>query len=292
MVVSMTGFGRSVLSKEQMTVTVEMKSVNHRFTEISIRLPRQLVTLEDKIKKIVQKKVNRGRVEMFISIEGQPLTDRSLSIDWILLDQYINAFHSINGKYELQEDQPSINQLLQLENMLQIEEKAKENTFAEELITQAVIDATEKLFQMRLVEGAQLVLDIKDRLQTLSDLTLNVEKLAPSVIQNYQNRIYKRVSEYMSGTIDEDRILTEVAVFADRSDISEELTRIKSHIYQFQEILVEKEPIGRKLDFLVQELNREANTIGSKANDSQIAKMVVEMKSIIEKMKEQVQNIE
>ncbi|MED4452824.1 YicC/YloC family endoribonuclease [Metabacillus fastidiosus] len=291
MVASMTGFGRAVGEVEGLTVTVEMKSVNHRFSEISVRMSRQFLTIEDKIKKVISKSLHRGRIEVFISVEGDSLTDRTVRVDWSLLDQYMKALTDVKEKYSLS-DTIKMDHLLKNEDVIHVEESANHSEHVEEKIIQVVQNATEQLVIMRNAEGEQLGKDLNIKLKQLLEHTEQLEQYAPSVVKHYHDKVHKRLQEFVSGTIDENRLIQEAAIFADKVDISEELIRIRSHIRQFSEALLQKGAVGRKLDFLVQELNREANTIGSKANDSEIAKIVVELKSIIEKLKEQVQNIE
>lgn len=291
MVQSMTGFGRASGHIHSCLFTVEMKSVNHRFLDIQLKMPKQLTNMEDKIKKLISKSISRGRIEVYLNIEGEFLTTKSIQVDWSLLDQYISSLQQINKRFSLN-DHLSLHHILALDGAIDIQEEAISSHTYENGILELVSEAVKELSTMRNVEGEQLVADLNQRLASLSQINHQLEKLAPIVVENYRERITKRVSEFVSGKIDENRILTEVALFADRADINEEITRIHSHIHQFIDTLTSNEPIGRKLDFLVQELNREANTIGSKANDSEIAKNVVELKSIIEKLKEQVQNIE
>jgi len=291
MVRSMTGFGRSMEETNDYQINVEIKSVNHRFSEFSIRMPRQFLPLEDKIKKIMQKYINRGRVELYITIKGESLINRSLQVDWALADQYIQAIRQLQERYELK-DSIQLDYILKQENIFDIQEENSENNEVEQLIFKAVEDAALKLLEMRKIEGQELKQDLLLRLKEMDKLIEQINHHAPLVVKAYEERMNKRIAEFLSGNIDESRILTEVAIFADKADITEELTRLKSHILQFEESLEKNDPIGRKLDFIVQEMNREANTIGAKGNDQHISKFVVEIKSIIEKIKEQVQNIE
>ncbi|WP_307406785.1 YicC/YloC family endoribonuclease [Neobacillus ginsengisoli] len=291
MVISMTGFGRSRVESDSFSVNVEVKTVNHRFCEINIRMPRQLLKIEDKIKKKLNQQIRRGRVEVYVSIEGEGAVTRKVHVDWKLIEEYYQFIKQAHEKYEL-EGKVSLQDLLNRSELLHIEESEVGNETLENLVLTATEQAVNLLKQMRIAEGEELK---KDLLASLSQIETNVTELqnyAPLVVQLYKERITKRMQEFVNGMIDESRILTEVAVFADKADINEEITRLRSHIQQFIQTLNENEPIGRKLDFLVQEMNREANTIGSKANDSNIAKKVVEIKSLLEKLKEQVQNIE
>ncbi|MEH7084557.1 YicC/YloC family endoribonuclease [Neobacillus drentensis] len=291
MVTSMTGFGRAKAESDFFSVNVEIKTVNHRFCEMNIRMPRQLLKIEDRLKKKLIQYIRRGRVEVYVSLEGEGSVTRKVHVDWKLLDEYSQIIKQVREKYNV-EGIVTLQDLLSRSELLHIEESEIGNDELEKLVLEATEEAANVLKQMRLAEGEELK---KDLLAILSQLEINVmelQKFAPLVVQSYKERLTKRMEEFVNGQLDETRILTEVAVFADKADISEEITRLKSHIQQFLHTLQSMEPIGRKLDFIVQEMNREANTIGSKANDSNIAKQVVDIKSLLEKLKEQVQNIE
>ncbi|MDF2536336.1 MAG: hypothetical protein K0R18_2498, partial [Bacillales bacterium] len=290
MVKSMTGFGRSQRESNDLFLTVEIKTVNHRFCEYHIRMPRQLLKIEEKIKKQLNS-IHRGRVEVFVTLGGNGAVHRKVNIDWLLLEEYYQYIVKIKEKYMLQSD-VSIHDLLQREEWLQVEEVDFGNEELEKLVNITVQEAANQLMAMRIAEGKELEADIRKQLLLLEDSINEVKQYAPLVVMQYKERLAKRLTDFISGALDEQRFITEVAIFADKADINEELTRLHSHIRQFEETLTEGEPIGRKLDFLLQEMNREVNTIGSKANDSKIAKEVVEMKSLLEKVKEQVQNIE
>jgi uncharacterized protein (TIGR00255 family) len=290
MVKSMTGFGRSQKESNDLLLTVEIKTVNHRFCEYHIRMPRQLLKIEDKIKKQLNA-IHRGRVEVFVTLGGNGAVHRKVNIDWLLLEESYQYILKIKEKYMLQAD-VSIHDLLQREEWLQVEEVDLGNEELEKLVNVTVEEAANQLMAMRVAEGKELETDIRKQLLILEGTINEVKQYAPLVVKQYKERLAKRLNDYLSGAFDEQRVITEVAIFADKADINEELTRLHSHIRQFEQTLTESEPIGRKLDFLLQEMNREVNTIGSKANDSKIAKEVVEMKSLLEKVKEQVQNIE
>jgi len=291
MVVSMTGYGRGFSESEKLRIQVEVRTVNHRFCEFQIRMPRQLQMLEEKIKKKLTTYIRRGRVEVFVTIEGEGLLHKKVEVDWNLVDQYMSSLDAITFKYQMHP-----NNLLQtissLEGVFLIQEQQADTTDVEILLMQAVEKAGEQLKDMRIVEGLVLKNDIKSQLDKLLVLVESLKEYAPLIIEQYRTRLQQRMMEYTSGVVDETRLLNEVAIFTDKADINEELTRLNSHISQFGMIVEAEEAIGRKLDFLVQEMNREVNTIGSKANDAKIAMKVVEMKSLLEKIKEQVQNIE
>ncbi|WP_366162887.1 YicC/YloC family endoribonuclease [Bacillus infantis] len=291
MVSSMTGYGRSNKSTDGFSVNIELKTVNHRFSEHQLRMPRQMIRLEDKIKKVLASRIKRGRVELFASIEGEGAVSRKVNVDWDLLDEYYQYIMQIKERYHLS-DGPSITDLVSREDMLSIQEEDAADGELEAIVIDAVEEAAERLISMRKAEGAELEKDIRVQLDKLQACLAQLKNLAPLVIKQYGDRLEKKMTEFLGEQIDQNRILAEVAVFSDKADINEEITRLDSHIGQFGSTLLLEEPVGRKLDFLLQEMNREANTIGSKANDSSIAREVVEMKSLLEKMKEQVQNIE
>jgi uncharacterized protein (TIGR00255 family) len=291
MVASMTGFGRGRAESSQFSVTAEIKSVNHRFCEFHIRMPRQLLKIEDKIKKKLAETIQRGRVEVYITIGGSGAITRKVMVDWDLLDEYYQYIEKIKERYKLTADVP-LKAILERDEIIMIEEVESENEELEKLVLAAVEEAALDLNKMRQSEGEALEKDVYKYLNQLNDRIQVVENLAPTVVEHYRKRLQKRMEDLRAGEIDEARILTETAIFADKADISEEIARLKSHILQFERTVKLHEPVGRKLDFLVQEMNREVNTIGSKANDSHIANEVVEMKSLLEKMKEQLQNIE
>ncbi|MFD1735759.1 YicC/YloC family endoribonuclease [Bacillus salitolerans] len=292
MLASMTGYGRVQKQYDSFSITVEMKSVNHRFCEVNIRLPRQLMMLEEKIKKTVLRNINRGRVEVFITIEGNTLSNKTFQVDWELLKQYHSVLHNMKQVFELK-DEITLNLLLNRAEIVEVIETDTENLELEHAVIETVQQATMQLREMRLNEGKELYKDLKINLGLIEECTEIVSNYAPLVVEQYREKLMKRVAEFTEGSIDQSRVLTEVALFADKADINEEITRIKSHLSQFHMTIDEnQEVIGRKLDFLVQELNREVNTIGSKANDIRIAQQVVNMKTGLEKLKEQVQNIE
>ncbi|MEX0414633.1 YicC/YloC family endoribonuclease [Bacillus sp. C30] len=291
MICSMTGFGRSKVENDTFQITVEMKSVNHRFLEMSIRFPKQMMAFEDKIRKIIAKQVRRGRIEVSISITGEGLVERKLTVNWELLKQYQSIMEDIKGKFQLQ-DSITLGQLMGMPEVTAVEEIENVNEQFETGLYEAVRQAAHMLKTMRDGEGERLHKDIAYRLQEINNCVNAIIPHAPIVTQKYRERLENRLKELHNQDLDEQRLLTEVAIFAERSDIHEELVRLQSHLDQFREALQITEPVGRKMDFIVQEMHREVNTIGSKANDLTISKYVVEMKNNLEKIREQVQNIE
>jgi uncharacterized protein (TIGR00255 family) len=291
MVISMTGFGRSRIDSASFSVNVEVKTVNHRFNEINVRMPRQLLKIEDKIKKKLNEHLRRGRAEVYIMIEGDGTVTRKIQVDWKLLEEYYMIINQTREKFNI-EGNLSLQDVLSRQEFLHIEEMDAGTEELENLVLRATEEAVLQCKQMRVTEGVELSKDLYTSLQQLDTNIDEVKEIAPFVVSAYRERLMKKIAELVQGQFDETRVLTEVALFSDKIDINEELTRLKSHVQQFNQTLNDQEPIGRKLDFLVQEMNREANTIGSKANDSTITKKVVDIKSLLEKLKEQVQNIE
>lgn len=291
MVYSMTGFGRGKAESPEYTVTVEMKSVNHRFCEMVIRMPRQLLEMEDKIKKLIQTYIERGRIEVFVTISGEGIAKKKVQIDRQLLQEYIYHLQQVKNEYGLKED-IRVYDVLTMPDVFTTVEEEKQYSPIYDLVLQASERAVEQLVEMRRLEGAQLTADVLAQLEHIKSARKQIVLLAPQVVEQYRHRLQKRLADLAGGIVDEQRLLTEVAIFADKADINEELTRIESHLSQFVQTLQKKGAVGRKLDFLVQELNREMNTIGSKANNGEIAQFVVEMKTALERIKEQIQNIE
>lgn len=293
MIVSMTGFGRSKKELDSFKVIVEMKSVNHRFCEISVRIPRQFLLFEEKIKKTVTQYIQRGRVDVFVTIEGEGYISRSLQVDWDLISQYEKAIVKTKELFKL-EGALTIDQLLHLPEVFTVNENEDGIEELEQLIIEVTKAAAIELQNMRKIEGTALKNDIAERLHIINGVVQDLKPYSAGVVEKNKERLEKKMNDFLDGKyeLDEGRILTEVALFADKADINEELTRLESHVNQFFKIMDTEGGVGRKLDFLVQEMNREMNTIGSKANDVVISQKVVEMKSELEKIKEQVQNIE
>ena len=295
MLVSMTGYGQSFIKNENYRINVEMKSVNHRFSEVTIRMPRQFLFLEDRLKKSINQFVQRGKVDVFLTVEGEGLVERTLQVDWDLLKEFYLTHERAQEKLAVTQ-QLNLEKLLLHPDVVTVLEKDNQSETLVELIASATKKATEELLKMRQKEGSALAVDLTQRLKKLGAVVANVEEHAPGVIEAYQQRLLKKMEELLDEKleVEESRVLTEVAIFADKANIDEELTRLKSHLEQFMFIIEQHESgvVGRKLDFLVQEMNREVNTVGSKSNDIYINKQVVELKAELEKIKEQVQNIE
>lgn len=289
----MTGYGNGIGINNKYKFKVEMKSVNHRYSNISIKMPHHINYLEDHIRKILEKEIKRGSVDLYIHIEYLEDSAIDLKVDIPLAQSYKESIEKIISELEL-EDRVHINNIISMPDIFIRQRKDIEKEDILDPLIQAVEEALEGLVDMRAVEGSKLKLDMIAKLDLLNNYIEIVEKKSPLVVEEYRTRLNKNISELLDEAVplDEERLNNEVAYFADKASIDEELVRLKSHLGQFRDILDEQAPIGRKLDFLIQELNREINTIGSKSNDAVISENVVNMKSELEKIREQVQNIE
>lgn len=289
---SMTGFGRGKAEGEGYRFEIEIKAVNHRFLETIVRLPRNLSFIEEKVKKAVQENIYRGRIEIFINVKETEEKKRLVKVDKELALSYDNSLKELalilNTEYNT-----DLYRLVSLPEVLTVEEEEADAEVLWSVLEKALKDALDELREMRRIEGEKLSRDLKNKLIGLRNLVQEISLRAPQVVIEYQEKLKERIAILQAdAVVDENRLATEVAFFADRASIEEELVRLESHIEQFDHALESNEPIGRKLDFLIQEMNREINTIGSKANDLIIARAVVEGKSELEKLREQVQNIE
>ncbi|MBP2077588.1 YicC/YloC family endoribonuclease [Oceanobacillus polygoni] len=292
MPLSMTGYGRKVLHIENTMVTIEIRSVNHRFLDIAIKLPRTFLFLEDKLKKIVQSQFTRGRIDVYISIAGDGLSTRTLQADWELIDQYVNHLNEAKQKYHLNGEIP-LTFLSSMQDFFHIKEIDGSLEKVHQLILDGTTEACEEVFVMRQEEGMYLTNDLVERLRAIHETVLQLRDKRDIVRKEYQERIMERVRTYLDEAFSKDgKIYQEIVLLAEKGDITEEITRLLGHIEHFEKTMNSKEPSGRKLDFIIQEMHREANTIGAKSTDVTISEWTVSLKSMIEKMKEQVQNIE
>lgn len=299
MLKSMTGFGRGEFDSENFYIKVEIKSVNNRYCEVGVRLPRFLNPLEDRIRKQVLQGISRGKVDVVISADYQAGDSVTLSVDKLLAKAYHNALAEIGGVIDA--DIAALNKAQEMLFLARTPDviNIKEGLFDVENVwphvEQAVGEALNNLVQMRITEGENIKGDFLHRADLMEEKLAMIEKRSPMVVEEYKVKLHQRLTELLEREnikLEPERILQEVAIFADRTSVTEEIVRLKSHIRQFRQILNSDQPVGRKLDFLIQEFNREANTIGSKANDYTLAQIVVDIKAEIEKIREQVQNIE
>ena len=292
MIKSMTGYGRGQQIIDGREITVEIKSVNHRYFEFSARVPRAYGYLEEKLKSFVQSKVSRGKVDVGVTIFNIEGKDAQIEVNQSIAVGYIDALRNANETIGLNDDL-SLSQLIRLPDIFNVVKTTEDEEVIWNLVKIVAEEALNNFVSMRETEGHKMKDDIKSRLAYISELVRKVEERSPMVTEAYRERLYNKISELLNDKkIDEQRILTEAAIFSEKTAVDEETVRLKSHIQQFTTLLDSTEAVGRKLDFLIQEFNRESNTIGSKAQDVEITRIVVELKSEIEKIREQIQNIE
>lgn len=292
MIKSMTGYGSAKGISGKLEISVELRSVNNRYLDCSVKLPRVFVSFEENIKALIQKRISRGKVDAFVTIDSSNADDVEIKVNRPLAEAYLAALRSMADDYGLSCNISAID-LTRFQDVLQA---VKRETDTEKLCADicAILESALIAFEdMRAREGEKLKNDIKARLDEIERLTAIAEDISPRSVSEYRKKLEARLQEVLQNSyIDEQRILTEAAIFADRVAINEEVVRLRSHIAQLRDMLGSDEPVGRKMDFLVQEFNREANTIASKGNDSDMARVMVDMKAEIEKIREQAQNIE
>jgi uncharacterized protein (TIGR00255 family) len=288
----MTGFGSATLERDGRTVTVELKSVNHRYLDPNIRMPRYIGFAEDTIRKALTKCIARGHVDVSVNYRNTRKDAREIVIDTGLLSAYLTAAREA-GKESGLEDDITLTNALKVPDIMSVIEAPEDQGEVCVLVEQAVLKAAESLAAMRKAEGERLYSDLIARVQTIANIRSGIAQRAPFVVSEYKEKLDARVAALAGGVeVDKARLATEVALFADRANIDEELVRLASHVEQFKQLMDSSEPAGRKLDFIVQEMNREFNTMGSKANDVEIVNLVLEGKGEVEKIREQIQNIE
>lgn len=289
---SMTGYGRGEYISQERKFTVELKSVNHRYLDMSIKLPRSLASLEDKIKKRIMQDVFRGKMDVYISFESFSAADAEVRLNEALAAAYLEKLTLLEEKFGLQ-GADKLALLAKFPDVITVEKAQEEEAVIWEALLPALEEAVEKFIAMRQREGENLKRDILLKGEHIRALVAEVKERSPLVVQEYQGKLQNRLQELLGGVeIDPQRIAAEVAVFADKSCVDEEITRLESHLAQLHDILENGGQVGRKLDFLIQEMNRESNTIASKANDIQIGRATIALKSEIEKIREQIQNME
>lgn len=289
---SMTGYGRGEYVAEERKFTVEMKSVNHRYNDMTIKLPRTLAGLEDKIKKRIMQKVFRGKTDVYISFETFSAADMDVKLNEVLAAAYLEKLRLLEKKLGLAQVR-ELELVARFPDVITVEKAQQEEAVIWEALSPALEEALERFVSMRETEGENLKKDILLKGERIKALVAEVKERSPLVVVEYQEKLQNRLKDLLGGVeVDPQRIATEVAVFADKGCVDEEVTRLESHLVQLKDILEKGGQVGRKLDFLVQEMNRESNTIASKANDIQIVKATIELKSEIEKIREQIQNLE
>ena len=292
MIRSMTGYGRDQQLLHGRSITVEIRSVNHRYFEFSCRAPRGCAFLEDRLKRALQSAISRGKVEVALTLQTVESRNTSVAVDHALAGQYITALRALGEEYALPDDL-TLSTVCRLPDIFTLcrGEEDEEELAAD--VLSVLQKALEQFVAMRETEGERLKADVLSRLLTMEEHLSFVEERSPQTVAEYRARLTAKLTELLNGAVpDENRILTEVGIIADRLAVDEETVRLRSHFAQLRKILESTEPVGRKLDFLVQEMNREVNTTGSKCSDLEITKTVVDLKSEIEKIREQIQNVE
>lgn len=292
MIKSMTGFGRAVNEIDGYVITAEIKSVNHRYFEFSSRIPRQYGFLDEKLKSYINSRVSRGKVECFLTIEALNTEAAEVVVNNTLANAYVKALKQLSADYQLKEDFGA-STISRFQDVLVVKKADEDEERIWEYVKSVVDEALDRFIEMRAVEGEKMREDIYSRGQFILDCISFIEERSPQTVKEYNDKLIERVHDLIGdATLDEARIIQEVAIYADKVAVAEETVRLRSHIDQLNAFINADEPVGRKMDFLVQEINRETNTIGSKANDVDIARKVVDIKAEIEKIREQIQNIE
>lgn len=292
MLKSMTGFGRMQEVINNREILVEIKAVNHRYYEFNSRVPRAYGYLDEKLKGFLNGRVSRGKVEVSVSIFNQEGADAAIEINRSIADGYVSALRSVSEELDLKDDL-SLSSIMRLPDIFNVVKTAEDEEVIWQDVKTVASKALDKFINMRLTEGRKMYEDISSRLDFIESVVGEIEKRSPEVTELYREKLYSKIKEIVEDrSIDDARVLTEAAVFSEKTAVDEETVRLRSHIAQYRSLLDSDEAVGRKLDFLTQEMNREVNTIGSKGQDLEITKMVVDLKSEIEKIREQIQNIE
>ncbi len=289
---SMTGYGLFEKKCEDFYIKVEMKSVNNRYLDMNVRMPGSIMYAEEAVRSFIKSKIKRGKVDIFINFEYLDSSQVEIDIDYELLNKYISISKELEENYGLSSDL-SFSKIMKDSNIVKPQKADFDGDYIKEELLKVLDEAAKDFLKSRAFEGEKIREDFKIKLDEVERLTYFIEERAPISLKENENRLRERVAEFLqSSEVNEDRILTEIAIMLDKLSIDEEITRLKIHIQNFNDIINQEGPIGRKLDFLIQELNREANTIGSKSNDIEITSSVVMLKSEIEKLREQAQNVE
>ena len=292
MIKSMTGYGRGEVQGQGRNLKIEIKSVNHRYSDISIKTPRSYLFLEEYMKSMISQVAVRGKIDLFLNVEYEEGEDKQIAVDKALALQFIDAIKEIGELCEVDKT-CSAYQIARFPDVLTLKKAPDDEEVMKKEVTEALKLALDEFVAMREREGERIAETLTTQIRYILSIVETIEKTMPETVENYRNRLYQKLKEILeSAEIDQQRIVTEAAIFADKVAVDEETVRLKSHISQLDELLESDGAIGRKLDFIVQEMNREANTIGSKANDITITNYMLEIKSEIEKIREQVQNIE
>lgn len=292
MIKSMTGFGRSEIVKGNRKISVEIKSVNHRYLEAGIKMPKKLNVFESRMRDLLKKYATRGKIDIFINYEDDSENQVNLKFNQNIADEYMAIFNNMSEKYNLKNDM-TVGGLARFPEVITMDEVQEDEEELWHFIEEAMKAALEQFVNTRILEGENLKKDLLGKLDHMEELVAFVEKRSPEIMKEYRSKLERKVKELLGDTtIDESRIATEVIIYADKICVDEETVRLRSHIEHARKCLNEEGGIGRKMDFIAQEMNREANTTLSKANDIEISNAAIDLKTEIEKVREQIQNIE
>lgn len=292
MIKSMTGFGRSEIVKGNRKISVEIKSVNHRYLEAGIKMPKKLNVFESRMRDLLKKYATRGKIDIFINYEDDSESQVNLKFNQNIADEYMAIFNNISEKYNLKNDM-TVGGLARFPEVITMDEVQEDEEELWHFIEEAMKAALEQFVNTRILEGENLKKDLLGKLDHMEELVAFVEKRSPEIMKEYRSKLESKVKELLGDTtIDESRIATEVIIYADKICVDEETVRLRSHIEHARKCLNEEGGVGRKMDFIAQEMNREANTTLSKANDIEISNAAIDLKTEIEKVREQIQNIE
>lgn len=292
MIKSMTGYGSGKAELGNKTFSVEIKSVNSRYSDFSIKMPRVYTFLEDPIRKASQEKINRGKVDIYVNVESSGEDDSVVKVNTALAKEYLQGLRTLSSELQITSN-TTAETFLRIPDVFVLDKAPEDENLIKETVLKALSEALDGFDAMRIAEGEKLESDLKEHLAFIVDATAKVEERSPRIVSEYRQRIEERMKDILAGaSYDETRLLTEVAIFADKVNVNEETVRLRSHVDQFNEMLQSGGCVGRKIDFLIQEMNREINTIGSKSNDLDVARIVIDVKAEIEKLREQIQNVE
>lgn len=288
---SMTGFGRANLEENSREYTVEIKSVNHKYNDITVKAPKVLMELEDKIRKAVLNKVSRGKVDIYITYLNFGVEGRKIVINKDLAKLYISELKELADENEISDD-IKVTEISKFPDVITVESDEQNDIVSEEVL-ECLNIALEQFIQMRQTEGTKIKEDLKNRIQKVAENVQKISVYSTGLVEEYVVKLESRVNEILKmDVVDKTRLAQEIVIYADKCSVEEELTRLRSHISQFNFLIEQNEPVGKKLDFLIQEMNREVNTIGSKSGNIDITNCVIELKTVLEDIREQIQNIE
>lgn len=289
---SMTGYGRAKLEKEEREYIIEIKSVNHKYSDITIKLPRNISYLEEKIRKTILSKVSRGKIDVFVSYTNYGIEGKNVILNKKLAELYIKELQELAEKTNI-EREIKVTDISKLPDVLNVSAEEENSQIIWNELSECLENALTNFLEMRKQEGAKIKIDLETRIKKIEEFVDKIKQYSTLLVEEYVVKLKERIKEILSTDIvDEARLAQEVVIYSDRYSIEEEITRLKSHIFQFNDLLTKDGPVGKKIDFLIQEMNRETNTIGSKSNKLEITNLVIEIKTELEDIREQIQNIE